>query len=68
VLVEGCDGSLAAVFEHMEAGAIEAVNGVAVVGDYNIHEDKAGAGVEQRRFDGGLHECLRCVRRLLCGR
>jgi hypothetical protein len=35
-----------AVFEQVEAAAIESVDGIAVVGDYDIDQDKVGVGAE----------------------
>jgi hypothetical protein len=49
VLVERSDGLLVAVFEHVEAAAIEAVNGAALLGDDYIDQHEVGVGADDGR-------------------
>jgi hypothetical protein len=56
VLVERGNGLLVAVFEQVEAAAIETVDGIAAVGDHHIDQDEVGVGAENsggRRWRSG---------------
>jgi hypothetical protein len=59
MLVEGSDGLLVPILEDVEAAPIETVNGVALVGDHQIHQHQVGGSVENRVTRGWLRIRLR---------
>jgi hypothetical protein len=48
VFIERGDGLLVTVFEDVESAAVEAVYGIAVLGDDDVNEDQIGVGAQHR--------------------